>query len=226
MTAATTGFGPGDRQALVEGSAAIAATGMVVGSAGNLSLRSGDRVLITPRGAELGAIDPADLVQVSLADGTVAPDHASVSQPSSETPLHRSIYATGDAGAIVHTHAHYCTVLSALVDELPAVHYVITAFGGPVRVAGYETFGTDALAASVTTALRDRRAALMANHGAVVAGRDIEHAVALAIGLEWLASVYYHALCAGTPRILSDDQLHDVTEQAQALRYGLQETPA
>jgi L-fuculose-phosphate aldolase len=226
MTTATTGFGAADRQALVDGCAAIGATGMVVGSAGNLSLCRRDRVLITPRGAELDAVAPADLVEVSLADGSVAPEHASASRPSSETPLHRSIYATIEAGAIVHTHAHYCTVLSALVDELPAVHYVITAFGGPVRVAGYETFGTDALAASVTAALRDRRAALMANHGAVVAGRDIEHAVALAIGLEWLASVYYHALCAGTPRILSDAQLHDVTEQAQALRYGRQETPA
>lgn len=226
MSAGTTGLGAGDRQALVDGSAAIGATGMVVGSAGNLSLRRGDRVLITPRGAELDAVEPADLVEVSLAHGTVAPDHASASRPSSETPLHRSIYAAVDAGAIVHTHAHYCTVLSALVDEIPAVHYVITAFGGPVRVAGYETFGTDALAASVSAALQDRRAALMANHGAVVAGRDIEHAVALAIQLEWLASVYYHALCVGTPRILSDAQLRDVVQQAGALRYGLQGTPA
>lgn len=226
MSSPATGLEPRDRRMLVEGSAAIGATGMVVGSAGNLSLRRGDRVLITPRGAELDAVEPADLVEVSLADGTVAPEHASPSRPSSETPLHRSIYAAVDSGAIVHTHAHYCTVLSALVDELPAVHYIITAFGGPVRVASYETFGTDALAASVTKALHGRRAALMANHGAVVAGRDIEHAVALAIQLEWLASVYYHALCAGTPRILSNAQLHDVTRQAQSLRYGLQETPA
>ena len=226
MSAAPTSFRPADRQALVSGSAAIGRTGMVVGSAGNLSLRSGDRVLITPRGAELDAVDPTDLVEVSLGDGTVADEHASASRPSSETRLHRSIYAAVDAGAIVHTHAHYCTVLSALVDELPAVHYVITAFGGPVRVAGYETFGTDALAASVTAALQDRRAALMANHGAVVAGRDIEHAVALAIQLEWLASIYYHAFCAGTPRILTDAQLDDVAEQAQALRYGPEGSPA
>jgi len=226
MTTGVTGFAAADRQALVSGCAAIGHTGMVVGSAGNLSLRSGERVLITPRGAELDAVEPGDLVEVSLGDGTVAPDHASASRPSSEAPLHRSIYAAVDAGAIVHTHAHYCTVLSALVDELPAVHYVIAAFGGPVPVAGYETFGTDALAASVTAALQDRRAALMANHGAVVAGRDMEHAVALAIQLEWLASVYYHALCAGTPRILSDAQLHEVVEQAQALRYGVRETGA
>jgi L-fuculose-phosphate aldolase len=156
-----------------------------------------------------------------MSDGSVAEDHARRSRPSSETPLHRSIYAMGDAGAIVHTHAHYCTVLSTLVDELPAVHYAITALGGPVRVARYETFGTDALARSVCEALRDRRGALMANHGAVVVGRDIDHAVALAIQLEWLASIHYHALCAGTPQTLSEDQLGEVVTHARAIDYGL-----
>jgi L-fuculose-phosphate aldolase len=221
----TPAFDSSDRLALIDGSRAIAQSGMVVGAAGNLSIRSGDRVLITPLGAELEAVDPSDLVDVALADGSVAADHASASRPSSETPLHRAIYGAVQAGAIVHTHAHYCTVLSTLVDELPAIHYMITAFGGPIRVASYETFGTDALAASVGTALQDRRGALMANHGAVVAGRDIEHAVALSIQLEWLASVYYHAVCAGSPRILSEAQLGDVVDQMRALRYGLEETP-
>jgi L-fuculose-phosphate aldolase len=220
VTVSASSFGTRERKALAEGSRAIGASGMVVGSAGNLSVRDGDRLLITPRGAELDAVDPLDLVDVSLADGAVAADHARASRPSSETPLHRSIYATCGAGAIVHTHAHYCTVLSTLVDELPAIHYVITAFGGPVRVARYETFGTDALADSVCEALHDRRGALMANHGAVVAGRDIEHAVALAIQLEWLASIHYHALCAGTPRTLSADQLDEVIEHARAIDYG------
>jgi L-fuculose-phosphate aldolase len=226
VTSGESGFGARERQALVDGCRVIAETGMVVGSAGNLSTRCDERVLITPRGAELDAVDPRDLVDVALADGTVAADHGTASRPSSETPLHRAIYTAVDAGAIVHTHAHYCTVLSTLVDELPAIHYVITAFGGPVRVASYETFGTDELAGSVSAALQDRRAALMANHGAVVAGRDIEHAVALAIQLEWLASVYYHALCAGTPKILSDAQLSDVVDQVRSLRYGLEETRA
>jgi L-fuculose-phosphate aldolase len=221
----TPAFDDSDRQALVDGCRAIGESGMVVGSAGNLSVRSGDRVLITPRGAELEAVDPSDLVDVALDDGSVAADHASASRPSSETPLHRAIYGADEAGAIVHTHAHYCTVLSTLVDELPAIHYMITAFGGPIRVASYETFGTDALAASIGAALQDRRAALMANHGAVVAGRDIEHAVALSIQLEWLASVYYHAVCAGSPRILSAAQLADVVDQTRALRYGLEDTP-
>ena len=221
MTAAASSFGTRQREALAEGARAIGDSGMVVGSAGNLSVREDDRVLITPRGAELDAIDPLDLVDVSLTDGTVAADHTRPSRPSSETPLHRSVYAMCDAGAIVHTHAHYCTVLSTLVDELPAIHYVITAFGGPVRVARYETFGTDALAGSVCEALRDRRGALMANHGAVVVGRDVGHAVALAIQLEWLASIHYHALCAGTPRTLTAAQLDEVVTHARAIDYGL-----
>ncbi len=219
-------FGAAERDALVVGSRAIGESGMVVGSAGNLSIRSGDRVLITPRGAELGAVDPNDLVDVALADGAVAEDHRSDSRPSSETPLHLAIYRECDARAIVHTHAHYATVLSTLVDELPAIHYAITAFGGPVRVARYETFGTDELAASVTAALAGRSAALMANHGAVVTGRNIEHAVTNALQLEWLASVYYHALRAGTPRILSAEQLDAVVDQITALRYGSGGAPA
>jgi len=210
----------------VEGCRAIGESGMVIGSAGNLSIRQLDRMLITPRGAELDDVDPQDLVDVALIDGTVSSAHQSDSRPSSESALHRAVYATVEADAVVHTHAHYCTVLSTLVDELPAIHYAITAFGGPIRVAVYETFGTDALAGSVQTALEGRRGALMANHGAVVAGRDVQHAVALALQLEWLASVYYHAICAGRPNILSDAQLHDVVDQARALSYGLEGTRA
>jgi L-fuculose-phosphate aldolase len=219
-------FGVHERQTLVDGCCAIGESGMVVGSAGNLSIRQGERMLITPRGAELSEVDPRDLVDVALADGTVSPAHESDSRPSSETALHRAVYASVDGDAVVHTHAHYCTVLGTLIDELPAIHYVITAFGGPVRVAAYETFGTDALAGAVQTALEGRCAALMANHGAVVAGRDIEHAVALAVQLEWLASVHYHAICAGRPSTLSEEQLEAVVDQTQALSYGLEGTRA
>jgi L-fuculose-phosphate aldolase len=220
MTGVRIGFSAAERDALVEGSRAIADSGMIVGSAGNLSIRSGERLLITPRGAELGAVDAADLVDVSVSDGSVAEDHASGSRPSSETPLHRAIYDACEAQAIVHTHAHYATVLSTLVGELPAIHYMVTAFGGPVRVARYETFGTEALAGSVTEALEGRSAALMANHGAVVTGANIQRAVKNALLLEWLASVYYHALCAGSPTILSGPQLDHVVEQIDALKYG------
>jgi L-fuculose-phosphate aldolase len=215
-------FDDAARAQLAEGARVVAERGLVVGSAGNLSMRRGGRVLITPRGALLEALDPRECVEIDLDDGAVAPGHAAPTRPSSESALHRSVYAATGACAIVHTHSHYATVLSTLVDELPAVHYVVTAFGGPVRVARYETFGTDELAAAVTEALEGRSAALMANHGAVVAGRDVEHAVALALQLEWLASVYYHAIAAGAPSILSDSALDAVRDRARQLRSEVQ----
>jgi L-fuculose-phosphate aldolase len=202
------------RTALVAGARAVAESGLVVGSAGNLSVRAGDAMLITPRGSRLEAVDPAHCVEVDLATDEVAAD------ASSETPLHRAVYAATDAGAIVHTHSTFATVQSTLVDELPAVHYAITAFGGPVRVAPYATFGSDELAAAVAAALDGRRAALLANHGAVVVADTVADAVDLAVQLEWLCSVSYHATLAGTPTVLDDEQLAAVVEQSRALRYG------
>jgi L-fuculose-phosphate aldolase len=205
-------FDDAARAALVAGSRAVAEAGLVVGTAGNLSIRDGDRVLITPRGSHLDAVDPRACVEIALADGA----HDAGARPSSESALHRAIYAATDAGAIVHTHSHYATVLSTLVDELPAIHYAIHALGGTLRVARYETFGTDALAIAVTEAMEGRRGALMANHGAVVAGRDIDHAVHLAITLEWLASIHYHAILAGTPTILDETDIDAVRERVSA----------
>jgi L-fuculose-phosphate aldolase len=212
-----------DREALCDAAREVSASGLVVGSAGNLSVRQGDHLLITPMGARLPAIDPSDCVCVALADGAVDPGHARPTRPSSETPLHRAVYAAAgdDAVAIVHTHSHFATALAAVVDELPAVHYVASAFGGPVRVAPYETYGSDALADGVAAALRDRTAALMANHGAVVAGRDIRQAVSLMVQLEWVASVYYHAIAAGSPRLLAAGDLAAVGAQVKSLDYAI-----
>jgi L-fuculose-phosphate aldolase len=222
-----------DRAALCDAARAVSESGLVVGSAGNLSVRSrdGDHLLITPMGARLPAIDAGDLVCVALADGAVDPGHARPSRPSSETPLHRAVYAAtagrDDLGAIVHTHSTFATALSAVVAELPAVHYVATAFGGPVRVAPYATYGSGDLAAGVAAALDGRSAALMANHGAVALGKSAAHAVEQAQQLEWWASVYWHArVFAGVggvgaePAILSEAQLADVAEQHRALRYS------
>jgi len=205
-------FDAADRAALTAGARAVAQHGLVVGSAGNLSVRRGEGGLITPRGALCEAVDPDACVEIALADGA----HDGHGRPSSESPLHRAIYAASGAGAIVHTHSHYATVLSTLVDELPPIHYAIHALGGTLRVARYETFGTDALAEAVTEAMEGRRGALMANHGAVVAGHDIEHAVHLAVTLEWLAGVYYDAIVAGTPAILDESDIEAVRERVGA----------
>ena len=194
---------------LAEAGRAVA--GLVVGAAGNLSVRDGDTMLITPRGTHLERV--TRYVRVRLSDGAVV-DGAG---PSSETPLHRAVYAASDAKAIVHTHSRFATVMSTLVDELPPVHYATTAFGGCVRVAPYATFGSDELAANVATALVGRRATLLANHGAVTIGNDLDQAVDLALQLEWLAEVAYYATLAGRPSQLQDEQLDAVVDQIRVL---------
>jgi L-fuculose-phosphate aldolase len=227
--AATDPFTAQDRQDLVDAAATVATSGLVVGSSGNLSLRRDDHLLITPRRARLGAIDPADCVPVDLATGETHAGHGATrdSEASSELQLHRAAYeGAPNAAAVVHTHSHFATVLSTLVPELPAIHYVATGFGGPVRVAPYATFGSQELADGVAAALDGRSAALMANHGAVVTAATVALAVEQALQLEWLASVYWHARVFGQPTILDGEQLDAVTAQSRALRYAITEDQA
>ncbi len=189
--------------------ARLIADGLVVGTAGNVSARAGDLVAVTPSGLEYASLT-AELVGVHRLDGS--PAEAPL-QPTSELPLHLSVYAATGAAAIVHTHSPAATAVSALVDEIPAVHYYVALFGGPVAVAPYATYGTDELAAHVAAALRDRTACLMANHGAVTIGPDLATAYRRAQYLEWLCDVYLRAASAGTPRLLPPAEIERVVQK-------------
>ncbi|HTU13789.1 MAG TPA: class II aldolase/adducin family protein [Solirubrobacterales bacterium] len=201
-------------------SAAIAESGLVSASSGNVSARVGGEILITPRRGRLDAIEPQSCRRVRIEDGAeITPDPAWM--PSSETPLHLAVYRASDAGAVVHTHSTYATALSTVTEELPPIHYLMAAFGGPIRVAPYATFGSDELAENVRAALEGRRGALLANHGAVVYADRLERAVDLAHQLEWFAKLYLLALCAGQPALLDQAELDHVSERAATLRYGI-----
>src|SRR5204862_8076666 len=142
----------------------LAADGLLIGTAGNVSARAEDKVAITPTGAVLAELEP-EMVTVVDADGRVV---AGELAPTSELDLHLGVYRRYDAGAIVHTHAPMATALSCVLEgELPCVHYQMLLLGGSVRIAPYATFGTPELANSVLEALEGRTAALMANHGAI-----------------------------------------------------------
>jgi L-fuculose-phosphate aldolase len=139
--------------------------------------------------------------------------------PTSELPLHLAIYAARpEAGAIVHTHSPAATALSALVDEVPPVHYYVAMFGGPVLVAPYARYGTEELARNVVRALHDRTGCLMGNHGAVTVGPDLVTAHDKSLYLEWLCDVYLRASSAGTPRLLSPAEIAAVA--AKLAGYG------
>jgi L-fuculose-phosphate aldolase len=210
------------RAQLVSYSARLLDDGLAVGSAGNMSVRVGDIVAITPSGIGYHDMQPADVCLVTL-DGTEITDHTgrgNQETPSTETPMHLAIYAATGAGAVVHTHSAEAIALSATRDELPAIHYAITGLGGPVRVAPYVRFGSAGLAAAATHALDGRQAVILRNHGAVTYGRDLTQAYDRALLLEWLARTYRLALSYGEPSILSAEALDEVTAEAKRRHYG------
>src|SRR6266540_5927397 len=174
----------------------LAAEGLVVGSAGNVSDRAAERVAITPTGAALAALEPAQVTVVDEEGRVVAGELA----PTSELDLHLGVYRRYGAGAVVHTHAPMATALACVLDdELPCVHYQMLLLGGSIRIAPYATFGTPELAESVLEALEGRSAALMANHGAIAHAGDADQAVELSLLLEWACGVYWHAAMIGNP---------------------------
>jgi L-fuculose-phosphate aldolase len=206
----------GSRERVAAAARRLAAEGLVVGTAGNVSERAGGLVAITPTGAELRSLS-GDQVAVVELDGTQVDGEL---EPSSELGLHLGVYERYQAGAVVHAHSPVGTALSCVIDELPVVHYNMLLLGGSVRVARYETFGTPQLAEATLEALRERSAALMANHGTIVHAGDVEAAVETALLLEWCCEVYWRAVQIGTPKALSAEQLRDVIEAATRRGYG------
>jgi L-fuculose-phosphate aldolase len=205
-----------ERERVAAAARRVAEEGLVLGSAGNVSERAGELVAITPTGAVLERVQPAEIAVVDLdgmrVDGPLA--------PTSELSLHLGAYRRYDAGAVVHAHPPVSTALACVLDEVPAVHYQMVALGGPVRVARYATFGTVELAELTLDALQGRFAVLMANHGTLAYGDDLESAVERSRLLEWACTVYWRAAAIGAPRALDETQLDAVRQQLVQLDYG------
>jgi L-fuculose-phosphate aldolase len=215
MTDSSSAPGP-QRAAVAEACRRLGAEGLLIGTAGNVSVRVEDRVAITATGAVLAELTP-DQVSVVDLDGKLV---AGTLAPTSELDLHLGVYRRYGTGAVVHTHAPMATALSLVLDELPCIHYQLLTLGGSVRVAPYATFGTPELAESVIAALEGRSAALMANHGAVTHATRLDQAVEHALLLEWACGVYQHAAALGTPRVLDEQRQLAVIEAAIARDYG------
>lgn len=206
-----------ERQQIVDACQYLSRSGLVVGTAGNVSIRVGDRVLISPSGVDYEAMSSRDVGIHDLQGKALD----AVLQPSSELPLHLAIYASSPHTAVVHTHAPASTALSTVTDEVPASHYYSALFGGAVRVAPYATFGSDLLAHNVTAALRDRTAALMGNHGAVQVGADLPKLLTMVPYLEYICDVQLRAMASGSPvRVLDDEEIAEVGRRLAG--YGQQ----
>ncbi len=124
----------------------------------------------------------------------------------------------------MHTHSTYATVLAIARKDIPACHYMMAAFGGTtVRCAGYARYGTKELSDFALQALEGRNGCLLANHGMIALGANLDKAMWLAVELETIAKQYYLSLALGNPVILSDEQ---IAETARGFAtYGLQDSP-
>ncbi len=198
------------RQQLIETANAMNASGINRGTSGNLSVRLNDGFLITPSGINYSELAPEDIVEMNIKG-----EWGGSIKPSSEWRFHRDIYRQrADSQAILHAHPVFCATLACLVRPIPAFHYVVAVAGGrDIRCAAYATFGTQELSDHVLTALTDRKACLMANHGLICLEADLSRALALAIEIEQLAQVYYQCLAVGEPVILDDEEMDRVLEK-------------
>jgi L-fuculose-phosphate aldolase len=199
------------RAAVIATALSMNGSGINRGKSGNVSARwrdgGFDGFLVTPSALPYARTTPADVAGVSLAGEAHGPR-----PPSSEWRFHRDIYAQrADAQAVVHAHAPFATSLACLRRGIPAFHYMVAVAGGnDIRCAPYATFGSQALSDNVTSALAGRSACLMANHGLVAVGDSLESALSLAIEVETLAEMYWRALQAGEPVLLTDDEMQVV----------------
>jgi len=209
------------RQQLISTACRTLSCGLNKGIAGNLSVRAEENgeagFLITPTGIAYAALEPADIVFMRF-DGSATGRR----KPSSEWRFHRDVYvARREAGAIVHAHSPFATSLACLRRDIPAFHYMIARFGGDtLRCASYATFGTQALSDAALAAMAQRNACLLANHGMLVFGRNLDQALDLAVELEALCEQYWRACQLGEPVLLDAREMATVLEKFA--HYGQQ----
>jgi L-fuculose-phosphate aldolase len=206
------------RSDVVQAYIALVDSGLGTGSSGNLSVRVDGGMLITPTGAIAAQLLPEQLVHMLL-DGPVRPGQL---LPSSEWHMHAGVYLDRpDINAVVHCHSRHATILACAHKPIPAVHYMIAVTeSDEIPVAPYATFGTDALASSAVEALRGRLATLLANHGQIAVGRDLDQAMRVAVEVEELAAIYLGGLAMGGGYTLDSSQMAEV--HAAFTTYGQQ----
>ena len=190
-------------------------TGLNKGTAGNASVRCGDGFLVTPSGMAVEEMSAASMVQMQFGGS-----YEQGKIPSSEWRFHRDILASrADINAVVHTHSMFATTLACLHKDIPPFHYMIAVTGGDtIRCASYALFGSQALSDNALAALIDRKACLLANHGMIALGRDLDDALAVTVEVENLCEQYWRALQLGEPHILTEVEMHEVFQQFKG--YG------
>ncbi len=189
---------------------------LVSGTSGNVSSRTNNGLLITPSGISNDKLCPEHIIEIDL-QGNIIRGHL---KPSSEWQMHTEIYLQRpEISSVIHTHSHYCSVISCTQQEIPPFHYMIAVAGGKnIRCAEYATFGSHELSQNAITALKDRTACLLANHGNIAIGGELRETLQLAIEIESLASQYCDLLNIGNAKIIPDKEMDIIIEKFK--HYG------
>ena len=191
---------------------------LTTGSGGNISVcnREKNLVAISPSGLDYYETTPEDIVILDMDGNLVEGKH----RPSSESGMHLAFYKNrADVSGIVHTHSKFATAIACMGWELPAVHYLIGMAGHRVKCTGYATYGSDELAKKALETIGDSNAVLLANHGLIALGEDVDRAFSTAEHLEFVSEVYYLTKTLGTPNILSDEDMDEVMKKFGTFRY-------
>jgi len=191
---------------------------LTTGSGGNISVcnREKNLVAISPSGLDYYETTPEDIVILDMDGNLVEGKH----RPSSESGMHLAFYKNrADISGIVHTHSKFATAIACMGWELPAVHYLIGMAGHRVRCTGYATYGSEELAKKALETIGDSNAVLLANHGLIALGEDVDRAFSTAEHLEFVSEVYYLTKTLGTPNILSDENMDEVMKKFGTYRY-------
>jgi L-fuculose-phosphate aldolase len=213
------------REKLLNISQQLSTLGLNKGTSGNASVRlnknGGDGFLITPSGMPVEDMTPASMVDMQFDGSFVLQKQSNAKKPSSEWRFHRDILQNrADINAIVHTHSIFATTLACLHKDIPPFHYMIAVVGGDnIRCAPYALFGSQALSDQALTALIDRKACLLANHGMIALGKDLDDALAVTIEVENLCEQYWRILQINpNPPSLTEAEMREVFQQFKG--YG------
>jgi len=203
------------REQLLQTTRKLIELGLNRGTSGNVSVRDSNGFLVTPSGITAETMTLRDLVWMDF-DGHAEGDRA----PSSEWRFHRDILQRRpEVAAVVHAHSMFATTLACMRREIPPFHYMIALAGGDsIRCAPYALFGTQVLSDAALEALEGRKACLLANHGMIAVGRDLDDALAVAVEVETLSEQYWRALQAGGPVLLTEQEMTEAIEQFKG--YG------
>jgi len=209
------------RTAIIEQCRFMNVSGLNQGTSGNISVRFEDRMLITPSATPYDRMTP-EMICAMPFDAEYG-DWDGPLKPSTEWRFHFDILkARPETGAVVHAHPTYCTALAIARKPIPPVHYMMAAFGGTnVRCAPYAAFGTAELSDFALAALEGRTACLLANHGSIALGADLDKAMWRAVELETIAKQYCITLSIGGPVLLSDEDI--AVALAAFGTYGMQD---